>query len=222
MHIWKTIRQLRDLTPVPLDMALKALRPDNPREFILRLYNKGWLLGEFYPSQLLLDMVNHTLEARKAGVIKDAVPLHPPEKQLCPLESAPNLSDSSSWERIYILREDLLAIRVLFRYEQWRKRRTSRKRATVASAPPAATPPPAANHQSDQQTALRRGEKVYHGRREITEAFNKYSGKKVIGWPAIRLKREQGLNIVYEPHGQKKVPALDHYDLLEFFDLLPR
>lgn len=218
MHIWKTIKALRDCTPVPLDMALKALRPDNPREFILRLYNKGWLLGEFYPSQLLLDMVNHTLEARKAGVIKDAVPLHPPEKQLCPLESAPNLSDSSSWERIYILREDLLAIRVLSRYEQWRKRRTNRKRATIVSALPATTPPPAA----DQQTALHRGEKVYRGQKEITEAFNKHSGKKAIGWPAIRLKREQCLNIVYEPHGLKEVPTLDHYDLLDFFDLLPR
>ena len=157
MHIWKTIRQLRDCTPVPLDMALKALRPDNPREFILRLYNKGWLLGEFYPSQLLLDMVNHTLEARKAGVIKDAVPLHPPEKQLCPLESVPNLSDPATWERIYILREELLALRVPFRYEQWRKRRTSRKRATIASAPPAATPPPAADHQPGQREARKGG-----------------------------------------------------------------
>ena len=218
MHIWKTIKELPDCTPVPLDMALKALRPDDPREFILRLYNKGWLLGEFYPSQLLLDMVNHTLEARKAGVIKDAVPLHPPEKQLCPLEGAPNLSDPATWERIYILREKLLALRVPFRYEQWRKRRTNRKRATIASAPPANTRPPAA----DQQPALRRGDNVYRKRQEITDAYNKHSGKKAIKWPAIRLKREQGLKIVYELHGQKKVPTLDHYDLLDFFDLLPR
>lgn len=90
----------------------------------------------------------------------------------------------------------------------------------VAATPTAAPPPP--DHQEDQQPALRRGEKVYPGQKKITEAFNKHSGKKAIGWPAIRLKREQGLNIVYKPHGKKPVPILDHYDLLDFLEHIPR
>jgi len=83
------------------------------------------------------------------------------------------------------------------------------------AAPPTAAPPPPDHHQ-DQQPALWRGKKVYRGQKEITDAFNKHSGGKAIGWPAIRLKREQGLNIVYEKHGNKEIPTLDHYDLIDF------
>ena len=88
-------------------------------------------------------------------------------------------------------------------------------------APPT-TAPPAAEHQAaDQQPALRRGEKVYRGQNEITEAYNRLA-KTNIKWPGVRKKRQEGLTIEYKMNGRKEVPTLDHIDLLDFLDHLPR
>lgn len=96
----------------------------------------------------------------------------------------------------------------------------------IATAPPVdvtpTTAPPAAEHQAaDQQPALRRGEKVYRGQNEITEAYNRLA-KTNIKWPGVRKKRQEGLTIEYKMNGRKEVPTLDHIDLLDFLDHLPR
>ena len=96
----------------------------------------------------------------------------------------------------------------------------------IATAPPVdvtpTTAPPAAEHQAaDKQLALRRDEKVYRGQNEITEAYNRLA-KTNIKWPGVRKKRQEGLAIGYNPNDLKKVPTLDHIDLLDFLDHLPR
>ena len=84
------------------------------------------------------------------------------------------------------------------------------------------TAPPAAEHQAaEQQPALRRDEKVYRGQNEITEAYNRLA-KTNIKWPGVRKKRQEGLAIGYNPNDLKKVPTLDHIDLLDFLGHLPR
>ena len=96
----------------------------------------------------------------------------------------------------------------------------------IATAPPVdvtpTTAPPAAEHQAaDKQLALRRDEKVYRGQNEITEAYNRLA-KTNIKWPGVRKKRQEGLAIGYNPNDLKKVPTLDHIDLLDFLGHLPR
>lgn len=91
------------------------------------------------------------------------------------------------------------------------------------STPPVAAPPaaaPAPDRRENEMPAAWRGEKVYRGQKGITEAYNRLA-KANIKWAAIRLKRERGLNIVYEKSGNKEIPTIDHYDLLDFLDLHP-
>lgn len=99
---------------------------------------------------------------------------------------------------------------------------TSHQSADPQALAPPVTTPALGRQDADQQPALRRGDKLYRGQEKITDAYNRIAGTK-LKWAAIRLRgKEQGLNIVHEKPGNKKIPTLDHYDLLDFLDLLPR
>ena len=83
-------------------------------------------------------------------------------------------------------------------------------------------PLPVTDHQeAGAQPVLRRGDKVYRGQNEITAAYNRLA-KTQIEWRAIRAKKKEGLAIEHKPHGLKDIPTLDHIDLLDYLDLLPR
>ena len=92
------------------------------------------------------------------------------------------------------------------------------KPTTPVDAPPADAAP---DRQDNQLPELWRGEKVYRGQNEITKAYNRLA-KTNINWPGVRKKRQEGLAIGYNPNDLKKVPTLDHIDLLDFLGHLPR
>ena len=105
MLTWQTIEDLPDRTPVPLDLALEALQPDNPRALLLRLYGGGHLLEEQEPPPAMKAARDHLAAIGEAtGHL---------EKSLAPAETlTPYLSGGPvSWTRLYILREELLALR---------------------------------------------------------------------------------------------------------------
>ena len=105
MLTWQTIEDLPDRTPVPLDLALEALQPDNPRALLLRLYGGGHLLEEQEPPPAMKAARDHLAAIGEAtGHL---------EKSLAPAEIlTPYLSGGpASWTRLYILREELLALR---------------------------------------------------------------------------------------------------------------
>ena len=88
--------------------------------------------------------------------------------------------------------------------------------------PTAQEPPlPVTDHQeADAQPVLQRGDNVYRGQREITNAYNRLAKTK-IGWRAIRIKKDDGLAIAYQQRGKKEIPTLDYIDLLDYLDRLP-
>ena len=105
MLTWQTIEDLPDRTPVPLDLALEALQPDNPRALLLRLYGGGHLLEVQEPPPAMKAARDHLAAIGEAtGHL---------EKSLAPAETlTPYLSGGpASWTRLYILREELLALR---------------------------------------------------------------------------------------------------------------
>ena len=105
MLTWQTIEDLPDRTPVPFDLALEALQPDNPRALLLRLYGGGHLLEEQEPPPAMKAARDHLAAIGEAtGHL---------EKSLAPAETlTPYLSGGpASWTRLYILREELLALR---------------------------------------------------------------------------------------------------------------
>ena len=105
MLTWQTIEALPDRTPVPFDLALEALQPDNPRALLLRLYGGGHLLEEQEPPPAMKAARDHLAAIGEAtGHL---------EKSLAPAETlTPYLSGGpASWTRLYILREELLALR---------------------------------------------------------------------------------------------------------------
>lgn len=105
MLTWQTIEDLPDRTPVPLDLALEALQPDNPRALLLRLYSGGHLLEEQEPTPIMKAARDHL--AAIGGATGHL------ERSLAPAETlTPYLSGGpASWTRLYILREELLALR---------------------------------------------------------------------------------------------------------------
>ena len=105
MLTWQTIEDLPDRTPVPLDLALETLQPDNPRALLLRLYSGGHLLEEQEPPPAMKAARDHLAAISEAtGHL---------ERSLAPAETlTPYLSGGpASWTRLYILREELLALR---------------------------------------------------------------------------------------------------------------
>ena len=105
MLTWQTIEALPDRTPVPFDLALEALQPDNPRALLLRLYGGVHLLEEQEPPPAMKAARDHLAAIGEAtGHL---------EKSLAPAETlTPYLSGGpASWTRLYILREELLALR---------------------------------------------------------------------------------------------------------------
>ena len=105
MLTWQTIEDLPDRTPVPLDLALEALQPDNPRALLLRLYSGGHLLEEQEPPP--------AMKAARDHLAAIGEPTGHLEKSLAPAEPlTPYLSGGpASWPRLYVLREKLLALR---------------------------------------------------------------------------------------------------------------
>ena len=105
MLTWQTIEALPDRTPVPFDLALEALQPDNPRALLLRLYGSGHLLEEQEPPPAMKAARDHLAAIGEAtGHL---------ERSLAPAATlTPYLSSGpASWTRLYILREELLALR---------------------------------------------------------------------------------------------------------------
>lgn len=105
MLTWKTIEDLPDRTPVPLDLALEALQPENPRALLLRLYGGGHLLEELPPDAIM--------KWSREALAEMGAATHQFDKRLAPVETmTPYLSDDpSTWARLHILREELLALR---------------------------------------------------------------------------------------------------------------
>lgn len=126
MHIWKTIRQLPDRTPVPVDLALEALRPSSPKALLLRFYNAGHLLEELEPNAIMKAAKDYFAAIGEATNQFD--------KRLAPVETmTPYLANPSTWARLHILREELLALRAALRLESLRAAR----RARLESSAPA-------------------------------------------------------------------------------------
>jgi hypothetical protein len=157
MHIWKTIRALPDCTPVPVDLALEALRPSSPKALLLRLYNAGHLLEELEPDAIM--------KWSREALAEMGAATHQFDKRLSPAESlTPYLSDPSSWARLYILREELLVVRVALRLESLRAAR----RARLAKAPPVVTktsPAPGEKKNGRKPSQLRLGIAAFYLKR---------------------------------------------------------
>lgn len=104
MLTWQTIEDLPDRTPVPLDLALEALQPENPRALLLRLYGGGHLLEELPPDAIM--------KWSREALAEMGAATHQFDKRLAPVETmTPYLSNPSTWARLHILREELLALR---------------------------------------------------------------------------------------------------------------
>lgn len=104
MLTWQTIEDLPGRTPVPLDLALEALQPENPRALLLRLYGGGHLLEELPPDAIMRAAKDYFAAIGEATNQFD--------KRLAPVETMTTyLSDPSTWARLHILREELLALR---------------------------------------------------------------------------------------------------------------
>ena len=165
MHIWKTIRQLPDRTPVPVDLALEALRPSSPKVILLRLYNAGHLLEELEPNAIMKAAKDYFAAIGEATNQFD--------KRLAPVETmTPYLSNPSTWARLHTLREELLALRAALRLESLRAARRARlAKESPAEAPPTTTPAPAADHQATGPQAAKQGGRPRTQLRQGVEAL---------------------------------------------------
>lgn len=104
MLTWKTIEDLPGRTPVPLDLALEALQPDNPRALLLHLYGGGHLLEELPPDAIM--------KWSREALAEMGAATHQFDKRLAPVETmTPYLTSPSTWAQLHILREELLALR---------------------------------------------------------------------------------------------------------------
>ena len=164
MHIWKIIRQRPDRTPVPVDLALEALRPSSPKALLLRLHNAGHLLEELEPNAIMKAAKDYFAAIGEATNQFD--------KRLAPVETmTPYLSDPSTWARLHILREELLALRAALRLESLRAARRARlAKESPAEAPPTTTPA-AADHQATGPQAAKQGGRPRTQLRQGVEAL---------------------------------------------------
>jgi hypothetical protein len=176
------ITALPDKTPVPIDLAFKAIEIKDPRIALLYVIAKGITILE---EREISPLMRQLQALGSSNTLLGGKPLHEPEIELVPVELPENyIAQPDVLAHLYIRKEDFLVL-----HEELKKNlSTSPDKLPLVPISPSYLVPPKAPELI--------GTTFYTGQKEIMEALG------VSSWKTVKSYQQRGLVITHNPAGK--------------------